>query len=255
MARIVILAEACGSLVAILLLWAMATHGGAISDFLLPSPGAVAARIADDWRSGDLPASLSLTLENTLIGFGLAGTLGTVIGILMARVKLVHWFFDPLVSLGFPMPKIAFLPVFLLWLGPTDTARITIVAVSAIFPVIVAAQSGAEGVEKTLIWSAISLGSNRREVLWQIVLPAIVPTLFTGLQIALPVALVTTIVAEMLTGADGIGGAMLGAMRFADSPGVFAGIVVIALTGLVVIRAMEMLRKRLLRWHPETATT
>ncbi|MDR3524420.1 MAG: ABC transporter permease [Acetobacteraceae bacterium] len=251
MARLTLVVEACGSLVAVLIVWASLTHGGALSEFLLPAPDAVLARIAADWQSGDLPTSLSTTLENALIGFGMAGAVGTLIGILMARVKLVHWFFDPLVSLGFPMPKIAFLPVFLLWLGPTDTARITIVAVSAIFPVIVAAQAGADGVEKTLIWSAISLGASRRAVLWEIVLPAIVPTLFTGLQIALPVALVTTIVAEMLTGADGIGGAMLGAMRFADSPGVFAGIVVIALTGLVVIRAMEALRGYLLRWHPE----
>jgi taurine transport system permease protein len=253
MAKLTLLIEASGSLLAILLIWAMATHGGAISEFLLPSPGAVLARIADDARSGDLLASLGLTLENAGIGYAIAGIAGSVLGILMARVRLVRWFFDPLISLGFPMPKIAFLPVFLLWLGPTDAARITIVAISAVFPVVVAAEAGAQGVEKTLIWSARSLGSSRRDILWQIVLPAILPQLFTGLQIALPVALVTTIVAEMLTGSDGIGGAMLGAMRFADSPGVFAGIVTIAATGLVVMRGMEMLRRRLLRWHPETS--
>jgi NitT/TauT family transport system permease protein len=151
------------------------------------------------------------------------------------------------------MPKIAFLPIFLLWLGPTDAARITVVAISALFPVVVAAEAGAQGVEKTLIWSARAMGTSQRDVLWQIILPAILPTLFTGFQIALPVALVTTIVAEMLTGSDGIGGAMLGAMRFADSPGVFAGIVTIALTGIVVMRGMEALRRRVLRWHAEAA--
>jgi len=76
---------------------------------------------------------------------------------------------------------------------------------------------------------------------------------FTRLQIALPVALVTTIVAEMLTGSDGIGVVMLGAMRFADSPGVFAGILVIAATGIVVIRLMEWLRSLLLRWDAEAS--
>lgn len=253
MARLTVFIEATGSLIAVLLIWALATHGGAISDFLLPSPGAVLARIADDARNGGLVASLGLTLENAGIGYAIAGAVGTVLGILMARVKLVRWFFDPLISLGFPMPKIAFLPVFLLWLGPTDAARITIVAISAVFPVVVAAEAGAQGVEKTLIWSARSLGTSQRDVLWQIVLPAIMPQLFTGLQIALPVALVTTIVAEMLTGSDGLGGAMLEAMRFADSPGVFAGIVTIAATGLVVMRGMEILRRHVLRWHPETA--
>jgi ABC-type nitrate/sulfonate/bicarbonate transport system permease component len=252
-ARLLLLIEATGSLIAVVLIWAAATHGGAISDFLLPSPSAVLARMAEDTRSGDLLESLAITLRNAGIGYAIAGVVGTVLGILMARVKLINWFFDPLISLGFPMPKIAFLPVFLLWLGPTDAARITIVAVSALFPVVVAAEAGAQGVEKTLMWSARSMGTSPRDILWQIVLPAILPTLFTGLQIALPVALVTTIVAEMLTGSDGIGGAMLGAMRFADSPGVFAGIITIALTGIVVMRGMEMLRRRVLRWHPEAA--
>jgi ABC-type nitrate/sulfonate/bicarbonate transport system permease component len=253
MARIVGLIEATGSLIAILLLWMFATNRGAISDFLLPSPAAVLARMGDDLQSGDLLSSLTLTLENAGIGYLIAIFSGTVLGILMARVTLVKWFFDPLISLGFPMPKIAFLPIFLLWLGPTDAARITVVAISALFPVVVAAEAGAQGVEKTLIWSARAMGTSQRDVLWQIILPAILPTLFTGFQIALPVALVTTIVAEMLTGSDGIGGAMLGAMRFADSPGVFAGIVTIALTGIVVMRGMEALRRRVLRWHAEAA--
>ncbi len=253
MARLNRALEASGSLLLVAALWYLATRSGAISEFLLPSPGVVLARILDDSRSGDLPESLLLTLRTAGAGFAIAGILGTALGIAMARIRLVHWFFDPLISLGFPMPKVAFLPVFLLWLGPTATAQITIVAVSAIFPVVVTTCAGAEGIEKTLLWSARSLGGTRRGVLWQIVLPAIAPQVFTGLQIALPVALVTTIVAEMLTGSDGIGGAMLGAMRFADSPGVFAGIMVIAATGIVVIRAMEWLRFHLLRWHPEQA--
>jgi ABC-type nitrate/sulfonate/bicarbonate transport system permease component len=253
MARVIRFAEAWGSLLVLLALWMFATRAGAISEFLLPSPGVVLGRIVDDTVSLDLPASLLITLRTAMVGFAVAGIGGVILGIAMARIRFVQWLFDPLVSLGFPMPKIAFLPVFLLWLGPTDASQIVIVAVSAIFPVIVAANAGAVGVEKTLIWSARSLGGGERAVLWQIVLPAIMPQVFTGLQIALPVALVTTIVAEMLTGSDGIGGVMLGAMRFADSPGVFEGIVVIALLGGVIIRAMEALRGVVLRWHPEQA--
>jgi ABC-type nitrate/sulfonate/bicarbonate transport system permease component len=251
MARLISLLEATGSLLVVVLLWFLVTRFGAISAFLLPAPVDVLSRIADDVMSGDLVASLLITLRTAGLGFAIAGIVGTALGIAMARVRVVHWFFDPLVSLGFPMPKIAFLPVFLLWLGPTATSQITIVAVSAVFPVIVAAFAGAQGVEKTMLWSAASLGGTRAGLLWQIVLPAIVPQLFTGLQIALPVALVTTIVAEMLTGSDGIGGVMLGAMRFADSPGVFAGIVVIAAVGICVVRGMELVRSWLLRWHPE----
>jgi ABC-type nitrate/sulfonate/bicarbonate transport system permease component len=245
------LLEATGSLLALLALWYALARFGGMSDFLLPGPGLVAERILEDAGTGDLWKSLLRTLQTALTGFAAAGIGGTILGILMARVALVRWFFDPLVSLGFPMPKIAFLPVFLLWLGPTPAAQITIVAVSAIFPVAVAAVAAAEGVEKTWLWSARSLGGTNTGILWQVVLPAITPQIFTGLQIALPVALVTTIVAEMLTGSDGIGGAMLSAMRFADSPGVFAGIIVIAATGMLVIKSLELTRRYLLRWHQE----
>ena len=113
MARLIRLFEASGSLLLVAGLWYLATSSGAVSEFLLPSPGVVLARIADDTSSGEMPTSLLLTLRTAGLGFAAAGVLGTILGIAMARIRLVHWFFDPLVSLGFPMPKIAFLPVFL----------------------------------------------------------------------------------------------------------------------------------------------
>ncbi len=246
--------EATGTLLVLLIAWHFAAAAGVVSDFLLPSPEAVAGRIVGDAISGDLFVALARTIGTALAGFAAASIAGAALGILMARVGLVRWFFDPLISIGYPMPKIAFLPVFLLWIGPNFASQVTIVAFSAVFPVTVATLAGAEGVEKTLLWSARSLGASPRELLWQIVLPAVVPQVLTGLQVALPVALITTIVAEMLTGGDGIGGAMLGAMRFADSPGVFAGIIVIAASGFVLIRAMEITRRSMLRWHAEAAS-
>jgi ABC-type nitrate/sulfonate/bicarbonate transport system permease component len=84
-----------------------------------------------------------------------------------------------------------------------------------------------------------------------VVLPAAAPQIFTGLQVALPIALIVAIVAEMKMGGVGLGGAMITASRFADSPGVFAGIVEIAVAGYVLVKLMAVLRRRLLLWHPE----
>ena len=107
------------------------------------------------------------------------------------------------------------------------------------------------GVEKELIWSARNMGANNRELMWQIVLPAALPQIMTGLQVALPISMIVAVVAEMLMGGYGLGGAMMTASRFADSRGVFAGIVEIAIVGYVLIKAMSMLRRRLLIWHQE----
>ena len=163
----------------------------------------------------------------------------------------VHWFFDPIISVGFPMPKIAFLPVIILWLGVYDVSKISMVVLDAIFPVVTATIVGIRGVERELLWSARNMGASDRELLWQIALPAALPQIMTGLQVALPIALIVAVVTEMLMGGYGLGGAMMTASRFADSRGVFAGIVEIAVVGYVLVKGMAILRRRLLLWHQE----
>jgi ABC-type nitrate/sulfonate/bicarbonate transport system permease component len=97
------------------------------------------------------------------------------------------------------------------------------------------------------------MGASEREVVWQIALPAALPQILTGLQVALPIALIVAIIGEMAMGGYGLGGAMMSASRFADSRGVFAGIVEIAIVGYALIKAMAVVRRRLLVWHQETA--
>jgi len=239
------------SVVALLLLWEVCARAHLVSDFLLPSFSVSLARLYHDIVAGDALLGIGLTLYRAFTGFALAAVGGVAIGILIARVPLMRWFLDPLVSVGLPMPKIAFLPIFVLWFGVFDEAKILMVAFSAIFPVIVAAAAAADGVDRTLLWSAQSLGAGRQALLWQIVLRAALPQIFTGLQVAMPIALIVAIIAEMQMGGEGLGGAIMQSMRFADSPGVFAGILAIAVVGAALVRGLEVLRRRLLVWHPE----
>src|SRR5258708_9888386 len=125
------------------------------------------------------------------------------------------------------------------------------VVFDAIFPVVTAALAGLQGVERELIWSARNMGAGGRALMWQIMLPAALPQILSGLQVALPLSLIVAVVAEMAMGGYGLGGAMMTASRFADSRGVFAGIVEIGAVGFCLVKAMAMLRARLLCWHPE----
>jgi ABC-type nitrate/sulfonate/bicarbonate transport system permease component len=239
-------------LITLVLAWEAVSRSGVVSAFLLPPLSVVLARVWDDALSGDLAINLGLTLYRALAGFAIAAAGGVVLGIVMTRSKFIRWFFDPIVSVGFPMPKIAFLPIFVLWLGLYDVSKIAMAAFNAIFPVIVATMAAAEGVERELLWSARSLGAGERQLLREIILPAALPQIMTGLQVALPIAMIVTIVTEMLMAGQGLGGAMIAASRFADSPGVFAGIVEIAVAGLCLVKGMTALRRRLLIWHQET---
>ena len=238
-------------LIALVLAWEVSSRAGVVSAFLLPPLSAVLERVWDDALSGELIVNLGLTLYRALAGFAIAAVGGVALGIVMTRSKLIRWFFDPIVSVGFPMPKIAFLPIFMLWLGLYDVSKISMAAFNAIFPVIVATIAAAEGVERELLWSARSLGAGERQLLREIILPAALPQIITGLQVALPVSMIVTIVTEMLMGGQGLGGAMIAASRLADSPGVFAGIVEIAVAGLCLVKGMTALRRRLLIWHQE----
>jgi len=240
-----------GVVLCLLAAWDLAARLGAFTPYLLPSPESVVARIWDDGIKGDLAINIGLTLYRALAGFFIASIVGVLIGVAMSREGVLAWFFDPIISVGFPMPKIAFLPVIVLWLGFYDAAKISMVVFDAIFPVITATILGIKSVEKELIWSARSLGSRERDIWPQVVLPAAMPQMFTGLQVALPIAMIVAVVAEMLMGGYGMGGAMVRASRQADSPGVFAGIVEIAVVGWCLVRAMAWTRRRLLSWHPE----
>jgi len=239
------------SIIVLVVAWEGLARSGQFTPFVLPSLSSVLQRIWADAMSGDLAINTGLTLYRALTGFLICTVGGIAIGLAMSRNAIANWFFDPIVSVGFPMPKIAFLPVVILWLGVYDVSKITIIVIDAIFPVIAATVIAIRGVERELIWSARNMGASNRELMWQIVLPAAMPQILTGLQVALPLSMIVAVVAEMLMGGYGLGGAMITASRFADSRGVFAGIVEIAIVGYVLIKAMAMLRRRLLVWHQE----
>lgn len=233
-------------------MWEFGARFGALNPFLLPPLSVVLGRIWEDVLAGTVLVDLGLTLYRALLGFVIGAVIGIPAGILMARSAVMRWFLDPLVSIGFPMPKIAFLPIFILWFDIYDTSKIIMVAFSCFFPIVAATYAGCSGLDKWPIWSARSLGAKERALLWEVYLPMAMPQIITGLQVALPTGMITTIVTEMLMGGRGVGGSMIMAGRFADSVGVFAGIVQIILLGFIVVKSLEVVRRRLLVWHPES---
>ena len=240
------------TIAALLITWEVLAQLEIFHSYLLPALSIVAVRIAEDLFSGQLLVDAGITLYRTLVAFTLAAVIGVTIGILISRNVAVRWFFDPIVSIGLPMPKIALLTVFMLWFGLHDLSKILMVAFSASFQIIIATWMATSAVDKELIWSARSLGASERQVLWEVIMPGALPQILTGLQIAMVISLIVVLVTEMRMGGRGLGDAMLTSQRYVDSPGVFAGIVEIGLFGFAFIRSMEYLRRRLLVWHQET---
>ena len=238
-------------IVALLVIWELAARSGAFTQFVLPPFSVAAERIWADAISGELWRNISLTIYRASAGFLIGGAVGIALGLAIAGNRFVRWFFDPIISVGFPMPKVAFLPVIILLLGVFETSKITMISIESVFPVVTATVIGIQGVDRELLWSARNMGASERELLWQVLLPAALPQIMTGFQVAMPIALIVAIFSEMAMGGYGLGGSMMIASRYADSPGVFAGIVEIALVGYLAVRGMAVLRRRLLIWHQE----
>lgn len=239
------------SVVAVLAAWEIIARLGFVPPLLFPPFSVVAAQLWSVVADLSLPADLALSLMRAFAGLALAAAVGICLGLAMARNRIFDWFFDPVVALGFPAPKIAFLPIFVLWFGIESVSKILLVAFASIFPIVIGSYSAARNVNKIWVWSASSLGSDERSTFFRILLPACFPRIFTMLRVAVPVALITTFTAEMVAGGGGMGATLVYSQRFFDSPTVFAYILVMLGVGLVMEYAVAGMQRRLFGWASE----
>jgi len=229
------------SIVAVLIVivaWETAARLHLVSALFLPAFTSVIAQLWSAIADGSLLADLSVSLTRAFCGLAMATLAGTLLGVAMARVRAVHWLFDPVIALAFPSPKIAFLPVFILWFGIDSLSKILLVTFTCIFPIVIGTYSAARAVNRFLIWSAYSLGTGRAALLTHVILPACGPRIFAAMRVALPVALVTTFTAEMVAGGGGMGATLMYSQRFFESPTVFAYIVAMLSIGLAIDSGM-----------------
>jgi ABC-type nitrate/sulfonate/bicarbonate transport system permease component len=222
------------SVFTIVIIWEAAARAGLTPALFLPPFTKVMAEWWTVCADGSLPLDLGVSLTRAAVGLCLATAVGVPLGIAMARSRLLHWLFDPVIALAFPSPKIAFLPIFILWFGIYSLSKILLVAFACVFPILIGSFAAATSVNRVLIWSAASMGSSSLGVLFRIVLPAAWPRIFASLRVALPVSLITTFTAEMVSGGGGMGATLMYSQRFFESPTVFAYILTMLGVGLLL---------------------
>jgi ABC-type nitrate/sulfonate/bicarbonate transport system permease component len=240
-----------GLVAVILIVWELATRAKLAPPLFLPSFTSVVEQLARGLGEGTLLSDLGLSLFRAGTGLALATLIGVLAGIVMARSRFLHWLLDPVIALAFPSPKIAFIPVFILWFGIYSLSKILLVAFACVFPIIIGTYSAALAVNRFVVWSALSMGTSRALLLFRVILPACYPRIFAALRVAVPVALITTFTAEMVAGGGGMGASLMYAQRFFESPTVFAYILTMLIVGLALDLAMLQVRDRLPAWRDE----
>ncbi|MBI2370719.1 MAG: ABC transporter permease [Deltaproteobacteria bacterium] len=235
----------------LLLVWEGVAQAGLVRALFLPPVSTILAQGAALVADGTLVTDSGISIVRALVGLGLAAAVGIPAGIGMARLRAVHWFCDPFVTIGFPTPKISLIPIFILWFGIGHLSTILLVGFGTLFPIVVATYHGARGVERLWVWSARAMGAGERDVLWKVVIPATLPFIFTGMRVALPLSLILVFTSEMVAGGGGLGFILINAQRYFETPTVYAALYAVLLIGFVFDRLLLLARERILGWHEE----
>jgi ABC-type nitrate/sulfonate/bicarbonate transport system permease component len=218
---------------------------------LLPPPGMVFARLAQQLLTSTFQQEIAATLFRLFVGFSIAVVLGVTIGLFAATNPAINAVVRPIVRVLAPLPKVALYPALLLLLGFGHESKITLVVADALFPILLSTYYGASMVEQKLIWSAMAAGTPRRQILFKVVLPAAVPSILTGCRIGLVISCIVVFLAEMITSTDGLGHVLVTAARTFQAVDMFVPLITISLLGLILNGLLQGLRAYLLRGFPE----
>lgn len=233
-----------------LIWWGLTGLTGLVSPFVLPGPADVAealSRLAQGYLGATLWDHFSASMTVMLSGFGLALALGIPLGVTMAWFRPVDLLFGPLLSVLRPVPPPAWIPLAILWFGIGLVGKTFIVFVAAFVPVLVNSHLGCKETPRHLLDAARTLGARNRVLLVDVVLPAALPVILTGVRISLGVAWATIVAAELVVAQEGFGYLIMSGYRNFEASIMAAGIALIGAVGIVMNIGFLMLERRILR--------
>lgn len=234
------------ALVSFFVLWELACLAGGISSLVLPRPSQIALVLVE--RMPLLWAHTVQTLYTTLLGFALGVGAGVVIGMVIGSSKLAYDVAYPLLVGFSSIPKVAVVPIFVVWFGAGTVPAVLTSMVISLFPVVVNVATGLAATEPELEDVLKVLGASRRDILWNVGLPRAMPYLFASLKIAVTLAFVGTVLSETVAANKGIGNVMMIASGNFDVALVFAGLVILAVLGVLLYAACALLEGRVTGW-------
>ncbi len=224
-------------------------RAGWISNLTLPLPSDVFATFVQLYESGLLWKHLIPSLTRFVVGATLGALAGIGVGTLIGLFGLARAGLVPLVAALFPVPKIALLPLFVIWFGIGEGSKYALIALGTFTPMVVATYGAVDNVDRTLIRMGQSFGLSWGSIVRKIVLPGAMPGILSGLRIGLAIAIILLVAAEMLGAQYGIGAYILEAGSLYDLERLFAGVVILSVLGVATSAAVAWVERRVLRWR------
>lgn len=233
-----------------LVIWELAPALGLVKPLFTSSPSRIV--IAAQWLfANGFWYDIWVSFSEFALGFSLALVLGIGIGVVLGWFPTPRAMFEPFIISLYSVPRVALLPLIILWLGIGIESKVALVFLGAVFPIIVNSMSGVRSADETLVRCARAFGANERQVLWTVALPGSIPFIVSGMRLGVGRGLVGVIVGEMVASQAGIGFMMSRAGATFQTDKVFVGVVILALFGWGVTALLEALERRFERWRPQ----
>jgi NitT/TauT family transport system permease protein len=218
----------------ILIIWSLLTSLHIIPEYILPSPEDVLTSLMALSASNEIFMDTLTTFTRVAVGFILAAAIAVPLGIIIGWSKSVETFSNLTIQILRPIPPLAWIPFALLWFGLGFQSAVFIIFIGTFFPILLNTIDGVKRVNKTFIESAYTLGASERQILFHVVMPASLPSIFTGLRVGIGIGLMCTVAAEMIAVKSGLGYLIMESMRLIDTGGVIVGMLVIGVIGFLL---------------------
>ena len=233
-------------------LWQAIWSAGKISPLFFTGPSTVVSRFWEEWTRGRLRQDLAYSGTNFVIGVGLAIAAGVALGVIIGWYRRLAMVFEPFVNALYATPRVALIPLILIWFGIGMWSKVFIVFINAFFPVLINTIGGIRATDADLLRAARAFCASDWQIFKTVAIPGAVPFILTGVRQSVALGLIGVVVGEMFGGSQGIGYMVNYGGQTFQTDTVFMGVVIIALSGIVLTWLAERLEKRFSRWRPST---
>ncbi len=240
------------ALVSLLVAWEALARTGRVPVLFLPSPLGVLAEGWEMLSSGELLGHLASSLQRLVLGFALGAAAGVVVGVTVGFFAAAEAVGTPVLAATFPVPKIALLPLLILWLGLGEPSKVAVIALGVFFPMAINTFTGVRQADPLLVRAAVAFGARRWSVIRKVILPSALPMIFAGLRLGAGTALLLLVAAEMIAVESGIGFLILHAGNLMQTTKLMVGIVVLSILGVLSHWSLGRLERLAIPWRVST---
>ncbi|MEM5768688.1 MAG: ABC transporter permease [Bacillota bacterium] len=251
--RLVYIFEKTFVIFCVVLAWELIPRFNLVDSFIIPPFSNVAASLVKMLRSGELLIHLGASMQRSLAGLMLAILIGVPLGVTMGCIGRVERMMDPLLQIMRNTSVLAMFPIFILVFGLGETSKIAIIFWGALWPTLINSLDGVKNIEPILIKSARSMGVSSFTLFRKVVIPAITPSILTGIRLSAGISIIILVAAEMVGANKGLGFLIFYEEQKYEVPRMYAGIVTISLFGLFVNTMLVRLENYLTRWKERTS--